>query len=194
MDKEKLIVESIKLALANLQLSGMAPQEVIICSIRYLMESCAVQRKEEAKNIELASGKRDAMLRKVILFIQVYIELGFAYESYAELFEQVFHEAGLTDDEVLFFKRRFAQRLKLSKSKIDFILGRWNPKYHSNTKKEVIDDIMEKIKNQEQGEYFYYSKQKYSKQEDVYQLVVERDSSYFCHVNKQKYYEFENTR
>lgn len=196
MDKEKLIVESIKLALANLQLSGMAPQEVIICSIRYLLENCTVRRKEkeESKNAESASGKRDAMLKKAILFIQVYIELGFTYESYAELFGQVFQEAGLTDDEVLFFKRRFAQKLRLNKSKIDSVLGRWNPKYHSNTKKEVIDDIMEKIKNQEQGEYFYYSKQKYSEQEDVYQLVVEQDSSYFCHVNKQKYYEFENMR
>lgn len=196
MDKEKLIVESIKLALANLQLSGMDPQKVIICSIRYLMECCTDRRKERAdfQNAETDPQKKAAMLKKAVLFIQVYIELGFTYESHAELFEQVFQAAGLTEDEVLSFKRRFAQKLRLNKSKIDSVLGRWNPKYHSNTKREVIDDIMEKIKNQEQGEYFYYSKQKYSERKDVYQLVVERDGSYFCHVNKQKYYEFENTR
>ncbi|MCI9440976.1 MAG: hypothetical protein HFH15_07025 [Ruminococcus sp.] len=196
MDKEKLIVESTRLALANLQLSGLDPQEVIICSIRYLMESCTAWRKgrEDLQNAEADLPKEAAMLKKAVLFIQVYIELGFSYESHAELFEQVFEAAGLTEDEVLSFKRRFAQKLKLNRTKIDSVLGRWNPKYHSNTKKEVINDIMEKIKNKEQGEYFYYSKQKYSEQKDVYQLVVEQDGSYFCHVNKQKYYEFENTR
>lgn len=196
MDKEKLIVESIRLALANLQLNGMSPQEVIICSIRYLMECCISRLKEEqeSQNGDMDPQKKTAMLKKAILFIQVYIELGFSYETHAELFEQVFREAGLTGDEILSFKRRFARRLRLNKSNIDYVLGRWNPRYHSNTKKEVIDDIMEKIKNQEQGEYFYYSRRKFSEQEDVYQLVVEQDGSYFCHVNKQKYYEFENTR
>ena len=160
------------------------------------MESCTAWRKgrEDLQNAEADLPKEAAMLKKAVLFIQVYIELGFSYESHAELFEQVFEAAGLTEDEVLSFKRRFAQKLKLNRTKIDSVLGRKNPKYHSNTKKEVINDIMEKIKNKEQWEYFYYSKQKYSEQKDVYQLVVEQDGSYFCHVNKQKYYEFENTR
>ena len=51
---------------------------------------------------------------------------------------------------------------------------------------------MEKIKNHEQGEYFYYSRWKYPRQEDIYQLVVEPEGSYLCHVNRQKYYEFED--
>ena len=55
-----------------------------------------------------------------------------------------------------------------------------------------IEDIMEKIKNHEQGEYFYYSRWKYPRQEDIYQLVVEPEGSYLCHVNRQKYYEFED--
>ncbi len=196
MDKEKLAVESIRLAMANLQLNGMSPQEVLIGSIRYLIECCVSGQNEgeESHSMETVSQKEAAILKQAILFIQVYIELGFSYESHAGLFEQVFQKAGLTEDEVLSFKRRFARKLKLNKSNIDSVLGRWNPKYHSGTKKEVINDIMEKIKNHEPGEYFYYSRQKYSKQEDVYQLVVEEDGSYFCHVNKQKYYEFENTR
>lgn len=187
-------MESTRLALAGLQLSGVSPKEVIICSIRYLMGSCVLWQKEGNESQEEDLRKKAAMLNKALLFIQVYIELGFSYESYAELFEQVFEEAGLTDDEVLSFKRRFAEKLRLNKSKIGSALGRWNPRYHSNTKKEVIEDIMEKVKNQEQGEYFYYSGRKYSRQEEVYQLVVEQDGSYFCHVNKQKYYEFKDTR
>ncbi len=192
MEKEKLIVESVKLALANLQLNGVSPKEVLISSIRYLMECCSLENSKEGRHTEETCKKRAAMFNKAILFIEVYIELGFSYESHAQLFEQVFRESGLTDDEVLFFKRRFAQKLKLNKSKIGSVLGRWNPRYHSNTKKEVVEDILEKIRKKEPGEYFYYSRRKNSKQEDVYQLVIGSEGSYFCHVNEQRYYEFEN--
>ncbi len=196
MDKEKLVLESVKLAVANLQLNGASPKEVIIYSIQYLMELCypGQKGKEKSQKSKQESQKKTAILNKAVLLIEAYIELGFAYDSQAELFEQVFCTAGLTADEVLSFKRRSAKKLRLSKSKIDSILGRWNPKYHSNTKKEVIEDIIEKIRNQEQGEYFYYSKWKHLEQEDIYQLVVEQDGNYFCHVNQQKYYEFEDMR
>ena len=85
MDKEKLIVESTRLALANLQLSGLDPQEVIICSIRYLMESCTAWRKgrEDLQNAEADLPKEAAMLKKAVLFILVFIEVGFYYESLA---------------------------------------------------------------------------------------------------------------
>lgn len=87
MDKEKLIVESARLALANLQLSGMSPQEVIICSIQYFLESCVSRKKERdsLQNTEALHQGKAAMLKKAILFIQVYIELGFTYEGNAEL-------------------------------------------------------------------------------------------------------------
>lgn len=75
---------------------------------------------------------------------------------------------------------------------IESVLGRWNPKDHSNSKKEVVEDIIQKVRNQEPGEYFYYSKWK--DQEDVYQLVVGQEENYFCHVNRQKYYEFEDRK
>ena len=196
MDKEKLIVESIKLALSNLQLNGVSPKEVLIHSIQYLMECCSLWQKEGegSQDTNERAQEEAALLNQAIRFIQVYIELGFSYESHAGLFERVFQKAGLTEDEVLSFKRRSAKKLRLNKSKISSVLGRWNPRYHSNTKKEVIDDILEKIRNQEHGEYFYYSRRKYPEQEDVYQLVVEQDGNYICHVNKQKYYEFEDTR
>ena len=108
------------------------------------------------------------------------------------LFEQIFHTAGLTEDEIRSFQRRCARKLRLNKSKIGSVLGRWNPRDHSDTKQKVIEDIMKKIKNHEQGEYFYYSRWKYPRQEDIYQLVVEPEGSYLCHVNQQKYYEFED--
>ena len=172
MDKEKIILESIKLAAANLQLNGVSPKEVIIHSIRYLMELYQPEQGEAPQDQE-GGRQRQAILAKAILLTEAYIELGFPYESNRALFEQIFHTAGLTEDE------------------IRSVLGRWNPRDHSDTKKNVIEDIMEKIKNHEQGEYFYYSRWKYPRQEDIYQLVVEPEGNYLCHVNRQKYYEFE---
>ena len=191
MDKEKIILESIKLAAANLQLNGVSPKEVIIHSIQYLMELYQPEQGEASQNQE-GGRQRQAILAKAILLTEAYIELGFPYESSQALFEQIFHTAGLTEDEIRSFQRRCAEKLRLNKSKIGSVLGRWNPRDHSDTKKNVIEDIMEKIKNHEQGEYFYYSRWKYPRQEDIYQLVVEPEGSYLCHVNRQKYYEFED--
>lgn len=192
MDKEKLVVEGVRLALANLQLSGVSPKGVLISGIQYLMECCCAGGLKEGSYTEEERQKRAAMFNQAILFTEVYIELGFSYESHAELFDRVFKEAGLTEDEILLFKQRFAQKLKPGKSKISSVIGRWNPRYHSAAKKQVVAEIIEKVRNCEQGEYFYYSGREGSKEMDVYQLVVEPEGSYFCHVNEQRYYEFEN--
>lgn len=193
MDKEKIILESIKLAAANLQLNGVSPKEVIIHSIRFLMELYPPERGEAVQDQE-GGRQRQAILAKAMLLAEAYLELGFPYESGRELFEQVFHRAGLTEDEVRSFQRRCAGKLKLNKTQIGTVLGRWNPKDHSDTKQRVIEDIMEKVRNHEQGEYFYYTRRKYPKQEDIYQLAVEPGGSYLCHVNRQKYYVFEDLR
>lgn len=201
MDKEKLVLESIKLAVSNLQLCGVSPKEVIIHSIQYLMELCQLKCKSkeilwkpEQSNCAddlMEPWKKAAIQNKMLLLVEAYIELGFPYKSQAGLFEQVFHTAGLTEDEVLSFKRRSAKKLRLNKSKVGSVLGRWNPKDHSNSKKEVVEDIIQKVRSREQGEYFYYSRWK-NQEEDVYQLVVDQKGNYFCHVNRQKYYEFED--
>ena len=207
MDKEKLVLESIKLAVSNLQLNGVSPKEVIIYSIQYLMELCQLKCKgreilwkpEQSNCANAQAGhimetqEKAALYNKMLLLIEAYMELGFPYESQAELFEQVFHAAGLTEDEVLLLKRRSAKKLRLNKSKVESVLGRWNPKDHSNSKKEVVEDIIRKVRNQEPGEYFYYSRWK-DQEEDVYQLVVGQEGNYFCHVNRQKYYEFEDRK
>lgn len=193
MDKEKIILESIKLAAANLQLNGVSPEEVIIHSIRFLMELYPPEQGEASQDQE-GGRQRQAILAKAMLLAEAYLELGFPYEGGRELFEQVFHRAGLTEDEVRSFQRRCAGKLKLNKTQIGTVLGRWNPKDHSDTKQRVIEDIMEKVRNHEQGEYFYYTRRKYPKQEDIYQLAVEPGGSYLCHVNRQKYYVFEDMR
>lgn len=99
MDKEKIILESIKLAAANLQLNGVSPKEVIIHSIRYLMELYQAEQGEASQNQE-GGRQRQAILAKAILLTEAYIELGFPYESSQALFEQIFHTAGLTEDEI----------------------------------------------------------------------------------------------
>lgn len=68
------------------------------------------KERDSLQNTEALHHGKAAMPKKAILFIQVDIELGLAYEGNAELFDQVFKESGLTKDEALSFKRRFAQK------------------------------------------------------------------------------------
>lgn len=186
--KEEAILEGMKLAVSNLQLVGCSPQEVLAESIRYLMELYGQEESKERVKEEKNERKK-GFLKKALLTIEVYIEMGFPYENYEELFESVFDKSGMTEDEILSFQHRSAKKLNLSKSSIDMVLGKWNPRCHSANKKEVIEDIMEKIKKREEGEYYYYSKKSGSDQKNVYQLVVGKDGNYLCHLNTQKYYE-----
>lgn len=72
MDKEKIILESIKLAVANLQLNGVSPKEVIIHSIRYLMELYQPEQGEAPQDQE-GGRQRQAILAKAILLTEAYI-------------------------------------------------------------------------------------------------------------------------
>lgn len=186
--KEEAMLEGIKLAVSNLQLVGSSPKEVLAESIGYLMELYEQEEMREGAE-EKKDERQKGLLKKARLTIEAYIELGFPYTNYEELFERVFQKSGMTEDEILSFQQRSAKRLSLSKSSIDKVLGKWNPKCHSANKKEVIEDIMEKIKKREVGEYYYYSKKSGSSQKNIYQLVVGEDENYLCHLNMQKYYE-----
>ena len=181
---QRVMLEGMKFAVANLQLMGISPKEVMAQSIVYLLELYG-----QEENLREISEKKEYLLDKALLTIRAYIEMGFSYISYEELFEEVFQKAGMTEDEVLSFKRRSAEKLNPGKSSIGMVLGKWNPVYHSGNKKDVIEDILRKIRNQEVGEYFYYTKQNHSERMNVFQLVVQEECSYLCLLNEQKYYE-----
>ena len=61
------------------------------------------------------------------------------------------------------------------------------------TREELVDDIIRKVKNHEEGRYIYqYHRTDVTTKEDieVYELVINKDESYFYDVKKFRFYTF----
>ena len=86
------------------------------------------------------------------------------------------------------------KRIKLTRSQVRGMIGRWRPSRDSPmTIGELVDDIIRKVKNHEEGRYIYqYHRTDVTTKEDieVYELVINKDESYFYDVKKFRFYTF----
>ena len=119
---------------------------------------------ENSKYLELA-----------LLHMQAYANMGFALD-----------EENKTIREIL--------KIKLTKSQVRGMIGRWRPSRDSPmTIGELVDDIIRKVKNHEEGRYIYqYHRTDVTTKGDieVYELVINKDESYFYDVKKFRFYTF----
>jgi hypothetical protein len=99
------------------------------------------------------------------------------------------------DEDLEALKKRRYPRIKLSKSNIRSLMGRWNPVLHSMTITEVVDDIYEKTFEKLEGEYLYHCGKIISSQDEeclwqhTYKLYINDGDALFQDVNRYKYYQ-----
>lgn len=120
--------------------------------------------------------------------ITAYLELGYTYDSLSELFNDTLAKLQTSKEEV--FNRPFycAERIRINKTQIGNMLGRWCYKKNEMKKSEVVADIMRHIVDNDIGTYTY----KNSRGEFI--LVITADEVYGCRIkpHEERYYTFYN--
>ncbi len=178
---DEVEVAAIKLALYNVDVFGEAEKGILIKSITWL------------KEFYDKSGD-DIYLQKAIWHIYAYLELGFPFESGTEEFQAVLERMGKEAEEVFPESRYFYRKLKLNKTNVRNLLGKWNSRLQSMKVEEVVSDIIEKVQEKKEGEYVYHSGKviKETKEktlwEHTFKLFVKQDEAVFYDINKNKHY------
>ena len=130
-------------------------------------------------------------------YIEAFLDTGFMYNEYSELFNIVIDLLGITYEEVNAKNKSSFPKLKLNKHQIKNVIRRWSPsKYHTMPINEVIDDIIFKVKNKEIGIYSYSSNAKPGITEDdlsndTYELIITPIDAYFRDIRRGIFYTLE---
>ena len=101
---------------------------------------------------------------------------------------------GKEAEEVFPESRYFYRKLKLNKTNVRNLLGKWNSRLQSMKVEEVVSDIIEKVQEKKEGEYVYHSGKviKETKEktlwEHTFKLFVKQDEAVFYDINKNKHY------
>lgn len=171
-------------AALKLMLGSLAYQDLSITKTveQVITQLCLLyQKSSDEKYLELA-----------LLYIKIYLEMGFVYDELAGVFDRVFT---LWEKPKEAFYEAFqvggSEKRKYSKNEIKSMIRRWSSsKYHTKTIDEVVEDILEKLEKQSHGIYYYHSNEnpKQSHLDEVYELVIGEYESYLHDINRNKYY------
>lgn len=177
LDQERLELKALELAYGNLHYSNISIEKTFGAVIGHLYEMYQIAGKEE-------------YLYNALMHIWVFIHMGFDYGHYEEQMDNIFECLGLK--KVIFLKEAIPsqKRIKLTRPQIRGMIGKWMPS-SSNPKKigEIVDEIIEKVKTQDEGIYTYSYKR--GSIDYVYELVISPDQCFFRDVRQRKYYFFD---
>ncbi len=179
MNENKETTAAIKLIIGSLPYQGIS----VINTMKKVMEYLCIyyEKTLEKKYLEIA-----------IMHMRAYIELGFVYDELKRQFDFVLTLAGVSKKEIYRNVSGENQSAKkISKSEIRSMIRRWtSSKYHTKTKDEVVEDIIDKVERRSMGIYYYHSNQnpKNPKSDDVYALVINEFESYFHDIKRNKYF------
>lgn len=177
-------VEAVKLAVSNLVVGDADCKRIVEHSICTLLELYEAQAKEE-------------YLKKALVHMTAYLELGFPYEDMQKIFDTVLLKLNLKREEV--FKRNCyaMKRIPLKKCHVKSLLGRWNPKFHSHKIGDAVNDIMSKAAAKKAGTYLYHSGKVILETEEqtiwekTFYLHVTENGSIVYDVSRNRYYTFD---
>lgn len=180
---ESEIINAMKLSFGMVHYRGLSIEETFYRSI-----------KELYRMFEVTTTNK--YLETAVLQIRAYLEMGFIYDKYSELFDNVLKSLGTSRD--VSFPKRFycSSQIRLNKSQVKKMIRKWSTsRNHTMKIDEVVDDIITKVKNNEKGIYHYHSNKepidmKDTVSNDIYELVIDENGSFFCDIKRQKYYTF----
>lgn len=123
------------------------------------------------------------------LHIQAYLEMGFPYEDNADLFNEVLGQLGTTR-EIKFPQRFYVSKvIRLNKSQVRSMIKKWPASPHQKMKiNEVVDDIIRKVKNKENGIFYYQC----VVTGDLYELVISIKEIFFHDIARGIFYTFKD--
>jgi len=170
-------LQMIRLAYETAALKGIAVEDALECGIWIYFR------------LYKDSGEQQ-YLYTALLHMRVYLELGFSYDKKKQLFDSVL-ESGRLDRQQLFPRSSFnKQTAKANRSQLAVMIGKWMPsKENPMTKKQLIDEIIEKVAKHIEGEYCYIYRRK--EQVYIYRLAVTDTESSFYDAARDRFYIFD---
>ena len=183
----RVAVAAIKLGAGNVEQMGKNSKTVLIESIQWLKEQ--YERTEDISYLE-----------KAVWHIYAYMEMGYIYDDGQEEFDSVLHLLGKNREDLFPKSKWNLIRVPLSKTKINTILGKWNPKLQSMKVTEAVDDIICHAKNREEGTYLYHCGKVIAEEGDeklwqnTFRLYINQDEAILHNVNQNRYYLLEQEK
>ena len=92
-EENRVYIEAIKMVVGNLQYRNMSIKETFINTVKQLEEYYIMS--DKIKYLDVA-----------LLYIQVYLEMGFSYEDGRSIFDKIIQELGITKESV-FLERKY---------------------------------------------------------------------------------------
>lgn len=138
-------------------------------------------------------------LELALLQICALLRMGLAGGSDIALYNDICGLAGTSMEELLESCTVMAKPVKMCRQSIYSLIGKWMPSRKNPMKKsEVVDDIMDKLANHREGQYYYcyergIDRNSYPEmlRKDVYKLVINREESFFLDLKQFRIYIFE---
>ena len=166
---------------------GLSIREIVRRNLNWLKKWYSQEEDEEF--LELA-----------VLQVCAVIQMGLVKEADVALYHDICELADTSMEELLEGCAVMAKPIRISRYGIQGLIGKWMPSRKNPMKKsEVVDDIMDKLENHREGQYYYcYEKGgsggRYPEmlKKDVYKLVINREESYFMDLKQFRIYTFEN--
>lgn len=137
-------------------------------------------------------------LELALLQICAVFKMGLVKEEDVALYNDICALADTSMEELLGRCSSMAKPVKASRNGIYGLIGKWMPSKKNPMKKsDVVDDIMDKLANHREGQYYYcYEKAQngngYSEmlKKDVYKLVINREESFFLDLKQFRIFTF----
>lgn len=173
---------AIKIAIGNVEYAGLSSKDILWNSIDWL-----IKKYEETQDYNY--------LKKAVWHVYAYLELGYSYKDENLEFQSIIKVMEDEDRQEIKKLNRANRGIKINKTNIRNILGRWNPKLHSMRIDYVVEDIIIKVTDQQIGEYTYYSGKALADngQEKLYEktfkLYIKEKESILQDVCGNRYYE-----
>lgn len=121
-------------------------------------------------------------------YILAYLDLGFSYLEHQELFDQVLSACGYDGNQIASL-HKINTVVKLSKTQLQNILGKWSPSpNNSHTKAQAINEIIGLVTSGEKGIRHYYTAKKDGSYSTLFYLQITDHDAIFHDVIQNKYY------
>jgi len=182
MTFEKEQITAIKIVLGSLQYQGIPINKTVEEAVKYFR--MYYRNFADQRYVKLA-----------LIHIRAYLEMGFVYDEFKELFDEMLKELGESRQSLFSNLNRGAKAGKApGKSEVRSMIRRWSSsRYHTTTIDEVISDILGKVEEKQKGIYYYHSNANPQNQhlDDVYELVVSEYETYLHDISRNKYFKLD---
>lgn len=143
--------------------------------------------------------KEREYLELALLQICAVVRMGLVKEADIALYNEICAMADTSMEELLENCAGGTKPIKVSRQGIYSLIGKWMPSRKNQMKKsDVVDDIMDKLVNHREGEYYYcYERGQRGNsypeiiKKDLYKLVINREENLFLDLKQFRIYTLE---